>query len=134
MLSSLTKIAQAHHIKLYFSDDLPPHIGAFADQKSQSIVINNASANYGAICYKIAHELGHLLLNNQVTNYKLRQNQLKNEQSAHQMALELVIPLYLNYLNPEMVNIDTIMHYFDLPNSLLTSVEQVVTAYFKNIS
>ena len=69
-----------------------------------------------------------------MTNYKLRQNQLKNEQSAHQMALELVIPLYLNYLNPEMVNIDTIMHYFDLPNSLLTSVEQAVTAYFKNIS
>ena len=37
MLSSLTKIAQAHHIKLYFSDDLPPILVPLLIKKAKAL-------------------------------------------------------------------------------------------------
>ncbi|MBM7544826.1 ImmA/IrrE family metallo-endopeptidase [Periweissella beninensis] len=130
MLSYLLKTAKAHHINLYFTDDLPKHISAFADQKSQSIVINNTLANCGATYYKIAHEIGHLITDNHPVNYKLRYNQLKNEQIAHQLALNLLLPFYLSQKTPEDVNLHQLMRYFDIPTSLTGTVSKFVTNYF----
>ncbi|CAJ1188756.1 hypothetical protein CPEBRM1_ABPJDJAI_01088 [Companilactobacillus paralimentarius] len=130
VIAYLMNIAFDNKIVINFFDNLDPNTPPGSDVETRRIAMNSRWHNKSEIPFQLAHELGHILSDQQSTKilyftpYKYGM-----ELEANEYAIDLLLPLYLKDKEKDDVNSHEFMSYFNVPYHL----EDVVIREIKKL-
>ncbi|GEO66222.1 ImmA/IrrE family metallo-endopeptidase [Levilactobacillus brevis] len=120
-------------ISCVLTDKMNEHTPSSAQPKNKIILINLNWYNQSEIIFQMAHEIGHVINNDEgVLYYSSFSNKSSYERNANLKALDILIPIYLDIIGD--YNSDSVfpfMEAFCIPNRL---ENDVLNAFRNSIS
>lgn len=129
VITYLMNIAFDNKIVINFFDNLDPNTPPGSDVETRRIAMNSRWHNKSEIPFQLAHELGHILSDQQSTKilyftpYKYGM-----ELEANEYAISLLLPMYLEDKNKEDINVHRFMDTFSIPYHLEDVVIQEINS------
>lgn len=119
LLEYLLNFALNHKIGFELMDKANPDWVPVSIAERRLIIINMNWHNKWEIPFQIAHEISHLLNNDQgVQYYSSVANKVKIEGNANSCAIDIFINYYRTRISDEWINPVTFMEHFGIPLNL----------------
>jgi len=119
ILTYLFNLALENHIAVEATNKLQPHTPSLAISDQRKIIINMNWYNQKELPFQIAHEISHLLNNDEgVQYYSSFSNKMELEGNANATAIDLLINYYCKMISDEWINPVTFMKHFGIPSNL----------------
>lgn len=97
------------------------------------IILNTNYHNQKQIILQLAHEIGHYVNGDSFGNEVLFSPAMSGyEGNANRVAIQLLLPYYLDDKSIENVNVADFMNFFSIPMSMETIVVKEIKNYFSN--
>lgn len=132
MMTYLLNLALDNHIGFELLPKAKPDWPSFAMAKKRKIFININWYNKQEIPFQIAHEISHLLNNDQgIQYYSSPNNKSKLEGKANATAVDIFIEYYRSHISDEWINPVKFMELFGIPQRLEYTVTNKINAVFR---
>lgn len=134
LTTKLLHYAMDHHILVKVipgSSTLP----CVAILEANLIVINANYQNSKQIPFQIAHEIAHFCLEKDTTLYRASACTFRTwaEKDANQLALEIILPFYLELTNYSINSVYPVMRQLALPEHLTENVQAILQQELSDI-
>ncbi|URL60925.1 ImmA/IrrE family metallo-endopeptidase [uncultured bacterium] len=126
VINDLVAFAKRHHIIIKFLK-MPSGMRSLAFIKQKFIIINT-NCPESQLPFKIAHELGHVLLesDDRIFHSKSMDNRFSSEGTANDVALHLLIKFYLDECEEYNLNsVQPIMKQLHIAPKFLAKVQRI---------
>ncbi|WP_353486100.1 ImmA/IrrE family metallo-endopeptidase [Apilactobacillus xinyiensis] len=97
----------------------------FSIPNKKFIIINSNWKNKNEVPFQIAHEIAHVINEDESCLYQNNSYKLKFEHAADVKALEILIPIYIGYSHYNTDNIYPLMEQLRIPNRLINEAKNI---------
>ncbi|TPR19956.1 ImmA/IrrE family metallo-endopeptidase [Apilactobacillus timberlakei] len=113
--------------------NLEPDMQSFTIKSSNLIIINLNWHNRKELPFQIAHEISHIMNNDNLILYKAKscKYKLSYEHNADLMALNILIPVYLDQVEYTTNNIYPLMEQLAIPKVLINESKEIAYKYIQ---
>lgn len=132
-IKRLMQYAWDNGISCVLTDKMNEHTPSSAQPKNKIILINLNWYNQSEIIFQMAHEIGHVINNDEgILYYSSFSNKSSYERNANLKALDILIPIYLDIIGDYTSDsVFPFMEAFCIPNRL---ENDVLNAFRNSIS
>ncbi|XIF19814.1 MAG: ImmA/IrrE family metallo-endopeptidase [Acetilactobacillus jinshanensis] len=126
VIDDLLAFAKKHHIMIKFLK-MPDGMHSLAFIKQKFIIINT-NCSESELPFKIAHELGHVILESgdQIFHSNSMNNRFSSEGTANDVALHLMVKFYLQECEDYNLNsVEPIMEQLHIAPKFLPKVQEI---------
>lgn len=132
IINALMKYAFKHQIGFVLTQNLGDHTPSASKPKNRMIIVNMNWYNKKEIPFQMAHELGHVINQDEgILYYSSFANKSKYERTANMTGLDILVPIYLDITGYSLDNVSPFMEQFDIPSDL---GDDVICRFKKYIS
>ncbi|WP_341780456.1 ImmA/IrrE family metallo-endopeptidase [Levilactobacillus sp. HBUAS70063] len=123
IITKLMQYAYDHGITCVLSSDLSNYTPSSSRPDNRIVLINMNWHDQKEIPFQFAHELGHVMNEDEgILYYSSFSNKSKYERGANMTALDILIPIYLSATGYTVDNVFPFMKQFSIPASLSDDV------------
>lgn len=131
LMTKLLNYAFDQGISVTVANVLNPYTPCASRPSKHAIVINSNWHNQREICLQTAHEIGHVLNEDDgVLYYCSTSSHNSIEYKASQTGIEILVPLYFADLPQEEANLDRFVNQLAIPGYLVPYAEDKIREYY----
>lgn len=110
--------AMDHQIGFQCTDVLSPITPCGSNPKRRMILINTNFHDKIQLPYQAAHEVGHVLNQDEGCLYMFSYSKASAEGGANKRAIDILIPMYFADINQEDANVQRFLDAFHIPSKM----------------
>lgn len=132
-LTQVFRYAWDHKIGIECSDLFSPNTPCGSNPAHRLIVINTNFHDQQQLPYQAAHEVSHVLNQDDGCLYLFTYSKTSIEGAANKRAIDILVPIFFEDIMPEDANINNFLQAFHIPSKMTDWSIESIQNYYQNV-
>lgn len=132
-LNQVLNYAWDNKIGIQCSDLFCPNTPCGSNPSNRMIVINTNFHDQQQLPYQAAHEVAHILNQDDGCLYMFTYSKTSMEGRANKRAIDILVPIFFEDIMPEQANVNDFLETFHIPSKMTDWATESIQNYYLNV-